>query len=62
MCHHSELKEHVCSCLKIPDNDRQFELGYYEPGRGTKAKKRWLTDDDLEDLKQVYKKKILLWC
>ena len=62
----SELKEHVCSCLKIPDNDhRQFELGYYEPGRGTKAKKRWLTDaDDLEDLKKVYKKKkeILLWC
>ena len=30
----SELKE------QIPDNDhRQFELGYYEPGHGTKAKK-----------------------
>ena len=61
-----DLKEHVYSCLKIPDSDRsQFELGYYEPGHGTKGKKRWLTDDDdLEDLKKVYKKKkeVLLWC
>ena len=48
----SELKEHVCSCLKIPDNDhcQLFELGYYESGHGTKGKKRWLIDDDdLED-------------
>jgi hypothetical protein len=28
------------------------------------GEKRWLTDDDLEDLKRVYKKKkeVLLWC
>ena len=62
-----DLKDHVCSCLKVPDIDRgQFELGYYEPGHGTKGKKRWLTcDEDMEDMKESYKKKkteVLLWC
>lgn len=51
----------------IPDVDRgQFELGYHEPGHGTKGKKRWLTcDEDMEDMKELYKKKkteVLLWC
>ena len=51
----------------MPDIDRgQFELGYYEPGHGTKGKKRWLTcDEDMEDMKESYKKKkteVLLWC
>ena len=61
-----DLKEHVCSCLKVSDAGRSgFELGYYEPGHGTKGKKRWLIEEeDMEDMKKLYKKKkeILLWC
>ena len=44
----------------------QLEFGYYEPGHGTKGKKRWLTcDEDMEDMKELYTKKkieVLLWC
>ena len=61
-----DLKEHVCSCLKASCDDVSlFELGYYEPRHGTKGKKRWLMDDDdLEEMKKLYKKKkeVLLWC
>ena len=47
----SNLKDHVCLCLKVSDGDRtRFELGYYEPGHGIgKGKKKQLVDrDDLE--------------
>lgn len=60
------LKKDVCSTFKEADVDcNQFELGYYEPGHGTKGKKRWLIDDeDLKDMKKAFQKKkeVLLWC
>lgn len=42
----------------------QIQLGYYEPGHGSKGKKRYITDDDIEEMKVLYKKKkeVLLWC
>lgn len=56
----------MCSSLKVSDEDRtRFELGYYEPGHGTKGKKMELVDsDDLEQMKEFYrgKKEVLLWC
>ena len=61
-----DLKQYVCSTLKVRDEERaNFELGYYERGHGAKRKKRWLVDDDLEDMKKHFEGKkveILLWC
>ena len=59
-----DMKEQVCSILKAP-NIHHFVLGYYEPGHGSKGKKRWLMDnDDVREMLKIYskKKEILLWC
>ena len=44
----------------------KVELGYFEPGHGTKGKKVWLcTDSDLTEMYSKYSppsKTILLWC
>jgi len=57
------LTEQVLQLLKAPSTELQ--LGYYEPGHGTRGKKRYITDDDdLEEMKTLYerKKEVLLWC
>ena len=49
--------------LKSPTT--QIQLGYYEPGHGTKEKKRYITDDDdIEEMRMLHnkKKEVLLWC
>ena len=61
----SGLKKYICSSFKVEDEEcAKFELGYYEPGHGTRGKKRCLTDDDdLKEMKKLFQKKeILLWC
>ncbi len=54
----------VESCRdKVPSDIEQ--LGYIEPGHGSKGKLRWLLNDqDIEDMYKVYlrKREILLWC
>jgi len=57
------LTEQVLQLLKAPSTELQ--LGYYEPGHGTRGKKRYITDDDdLGKMKTLYerKKELLLWC
>ena len=42
----------------------ELEIGYIEPGHGTRGKQRWSFDDkDPADMYQVYSKKgeIILW-
>ena len=60
----AEMKEQICTALKVPIvND--LVLGYYEPGHGSKGKKRWLMDiEDVQEMLKLYtkKKEILLWC
>jgi len=49
--------------LKVPIT--KLQLGYYEPGHGTKGKKVFINDDDdIDDMKKLYDKKkdVLLWC
>ena len=49
--------------LKAPTN--KIQLGFYEPGHGTKGKKVFINDDDdINDMKKIYEKKkeVLLWC
>jgi len=58
-----QLTEQVLQLLKAPTTE--IQLGYYEPGHGTRAKKRYITDDeDIEEMKNLYeeKKEVLLWC
>ena len=57
-----ELTQQICEMLKSPTT--QIQLGYYEPGHGAKGKKRYITDDDIEEMKMLYdqKKEVLLWC
>ena len=48
---------------KVPSDIEQ--LGYIEPGHGSKGKLRWLLNDqDIEDMYKIYlqKREILLWC
>ena len=51
---------------RTPNVKSQIQLGYYEPGHGTKGKKRYITDDDddIEEMKRMHEKKkeVLLWC
>ena len=57
------LTEQALQLLKAPSTELQ--LGYYEPGHGTRGKKRYIMDDDdLEEMKTLYerKKEVLLWC
>ena len=59
-----ELSEQVGSILEVSDTSH-FVIGYYEPGHGSKGKKRWLMDDeDVQEMLRMYtkKKEILLWC
>ena len=58
-----ELTTQVCLALKVPTT--KLQLGYYEPGHGTKGKKVFINDDnDIDDMKKLYDKKkdVLLWC
>ena len=58
-----QLTEQVLQLLKAPTTE--IQLGYYEPGHGTRAKKRYIIDDeDIEEMKNLYEKKkeVLLWC
>ena len=46
---------------------QQVELGYFEPGHGTKGRKLWLySDNDLKEMYCIYstpgRRVILLWC
>ena len=59
-----QLTQQVELILKSP-NGEPIQLGYYEPGHGTKGKKRFpFNDEDVLEMKEVYemKKDILLWC
>ena len=51
-----ELTQQICQILKSPTT--QIQLGYYEPGHGTKEKKRYITDDgDIEEMRMLHNKK-----
>jgi len=57
-----QLTEQILQLLKATT---EIQLGYYEPGHGTRGKKRYITDnEDIEEMKNQYEKKkeVLLWC
>ena len=66
-----ELKMFLSDNIHIPEDDKpdfsKVDIGYFEPGHGTKGKKIWLyTDDDLKVMYSKYtppcKKVVLMWC
>ena len=65
-----ELRTFIASSVPdsldiVPSLDAGSELGYLEPGHGSKGKRCWLhTDADLVDMykQHKHKKEILLWC
>ena len=64
----SELKEFISSNLPSTieaPNLQEVEMGFIEPGHGSKGRKVWLFDDnDVQKIYEVHlhKKQILLWC
>ena len=65
-----ELKMFLSDNIPGPEEDKpdfsKVDLGYFEPGHGTKGKKVWLcTDGDLKLMYSKYSpsnKVILMWC
>ena len=61
-----QLRRSLCEELNdmLVGDHSELEIGYIEPGHGTRGKQRWIFDDkDLADMYQVYSKKgeIILW-